>query len=151
MQYLTVTIPKKAVTIGSRIGLADTFLSRLVGLLGKSSLADGAGLLIRPSSGVHTMWMRFAIDVVALDKDLRVLKTWQRLPPGASPPSASEPTVFSSWLPARSTTSTSSLATNSPSPDHRYFPRDPRSSGRGILLALRALPWLTASSLTAFS
>ena len=26
MQYLTVTIPEKAVTIGSRIGLADTFL-----------------------------------------------------------------------------------------------------------------------------
>ena len=81
MQYFTVTIPKKAVTIGSRIGLADTFLTRLVGLLGKSSLEDGAGLLIRPSSGVHTMWMRFAIDVVALDRDFRVLKTWQRLRP----------------------------------------------------------------------
>jgi len=81
MQYLTVTIPKKAVTIGSQIGLADTFLTRLVGLLGKSSLEDGSGLLIRPSSGVHTMWMRFAIDVVALDRDLRVLRTWQRLHP----------------------------------------------------------------------
>ena len=81
MQYLTVTIPKKAVTVGSRIGLADTFLSRLFGLLGKSGLDDGAGLLIRPSSGVHTMWMRFAIDVIALDRDLRVLKTWQRLRP----------------------------------------------------------------------
>jgi uncharacterized membrane protein (UPF0127 family) len=81
VQYLTVTIPKKAVTIGSRIGLADTFITRLVGLLGKSRLEDGAGILIRPSSGVHTMWMRFAIDVVALDKDLRVIRTWQRLPP----------------------------------------------------------------------
>jgi len=81
VQFLTVTIPEKAVTIGSRIALADTFLTRLCGLLGKSSLEDGAGLLIRPSSGVHTMWMRFAIDVVALDKDLRVIRTWQRLPP----------------------------------------------------------------------
>jgi hypothetical protein len=81
MQYLTVTIPEKAVTIGSRIGLADTFLTRLFGLLGKSSLDDGSGILIRPSSGVHTMWMRFAIDVVALDKNLRVLKTWERLRP----------------------------------------------------------------------
>ena len=119
MQYLTVTIPKKAVTVGSRIGLADTFLSRLVGLLGKSSLDDGAGLLIRPSSGVHTMWMRFAIDVVALDKDLRVLKTWQRLPPGASPRSASEPTVFSNSLQARSTSSTSSPVTSSRSHSER--------------------------------
>ena len=81
MQYVTVTIPEKAVTIGSRIGIADTFLSRLIGLLGKSSLDDGSGLLIRPSSGVHTMWMRFAIDVIALDKELRVLKTWQRMRP----------------------------------------------------------------------
>lgn len=81
MQYLTVTIPQKAETIGSYIAVADTFLSRLIGLLGKSSLDDGAGLLIRPSSGVHTFWMRFAIDVVALDKDFRVLKTWQRLRP----------------------------------------------------------------------
>jgi uncharacterized membrane protein (UPF0127 family) len=81
MQYLTVTIPEKAVTIGSRIGLADTFVTRLFGLLGKSSLDDGSGILIRPSSGVHTMWMRFAIDVVALDKNLRVLKTWERLRP----------------------------------------------------------------------
>jgi uncharacterized protein len=81
VQFLTVTIPEKAVTVGSRIALADTFLTRLFGLLGKSSLEDGAGLLIRPSSGVHTMWMRFAIDVVALDKNLRVLQTWQRLPP----------------------------------------------------------------------
>lgn len=81
MQYLTVTIPEKAVTVGSRIGLADTFVTRLVGLLGKSSLDDGAGILIRPSTGVHTMWMRFAIDVVALDKNLRVIRTWQRLRP----------------------------------------------------------------------
>ncbi len=81
MQYLTVTIPKKAVTVGSRIGLADTFVTRLFGLLGKSSIDDGSGLLIRPSSGVHTMWMRFAIDVIALDKDMRVLRTWERLRP----------------------------------------------------------------------
>ena len=81
VQYLTVTIPEKAVTVGSRIGLADTWLTRLFGLLGKSSLDDGAGLLIRPSSGVHTMWMRFAIDVISLDKNLRVLNTWERLRP----------------------------------------------------------------------
>ena len=82
MQYFTVTIPKKAVTIGSRIGLADTFLTRLVGLLGKSSLEDGSGLLIRPSSGVHTMWMRFAIDVAFLDRAGTVLSLAHAVAPG---------------------------------------------------------------------
>lgn len=81
MKHLTVTIPEKAVTIGSRIGLADTSLTRLFGLLGKSGLEPGSGILIRPSSGVHTFWMRFSIDVVGLDQNLRVLKLWRQLRP----------------------------------------------------------------------
>lgn len=81
MQTLTVSIPEKAVTVGSQIGLADSFLSRLFGLLGKSGLEPGSGILIRPCSGVHTVGMRFPIDVVALDKNLRVVRTWRSLPP----------------------------------------------------------------------
>jgi uncharacterized membrane protein (UPF0127 family) len=43
------------------------------GLLGRRSLASGEGLLLKPASSVHTFFMRFAIDVVFLDRDLRVL------------------------------------------------------------------------------
>lgn len=81
MKLVTVTIPEKAVTVGSRIGLADTSLSRLFGLLGKRGLDPGSGILIRPSSSVHTFGMSFPIDVVALDRDLRVLKLWPKLVP----------------------------------------------------------------------
>jgi uncharacterized membrane protein (UPF0127 family) len=81
MKLITVSIPGKAVTIGSRIGLADTSLSRLFGLLGKRGLDPGNGILIRPSSGVHTFFMMFPIDVVALDRSLRVLKVWKKLGP----------------------------------------------------------------------
>lgn len=81
MKQLTVTIPQKSVTIGSKIGLADTSMTRLFGLLGKDGLEPGAGILIRPSSGVHTMGMKFAIDVVALDRNLCVVKLWPRLRP----------------------------------------------------------------------
>jgi uncharacterized protein len=81
MKQLTITIPHKSVTVGSQIGLADTSMTRLFGLLGKDGLDPGAGILIRPSSGVHTMGMRFAIDVIALDRDLRVVKLWPRLRP----------------------------------------------------------------------
>lgn len=80
MKHVTVTIPEKAVTIGSDIGLADTFSTRLFGLLGRTGLDPGSGILIRPSSGVHTIGMRFPIDVVGLDRRLRVLKIWRRLP-----------------------------------------------------------------------
>jgi hypothetical protein len=81
MKLMTVTIPEKAVTIGSRIGLADTSLSRLFGLLGKRTLDPGAGILIRPSTGVHTFGMLFPIDVVALDRNLCVVSLWRELPP----------------------------------------------------------------------
>jgi uncharacterized protein len=81
MKLVTITIPGKAVTIGSRIGLADTSLSRLFGLLGKRGLDPGSGILIRPSTGVHTFFMLFPIDVVALDRDLCVVSVWRRLRP----------------------------------------------------------------------
>ena len=71
----------RATTVGTRITIADTSLTRLIGLAGRRRLDAGCGLLIRPSSGVHTFGMLFAIDVVALSKDLRVLKIWERLAP----------------------------------------------------------------------
>ena len=53
----------------------------MVGLLGKRGLNAGEGLWIKPSSGVHTLGMMFGIDVIGLDKELRVVKLWPRLVP----------------------------------------------------------------------
>jgi uncharacterized membrane protein (UPF0127 family) len=71
----------RATTVGTRITIADTFLTRLIGLAGRKRLDAGCGLLIRPSSGIHTIGMRFPIDVVALNKKMVVLKLWQRVVP----------------------------------------------------------------------
>jgi len=54
--------------------LAETAFARLRGLLGRSSLAPGEGLLLRPASSIHTAFMRFSIDVVFVDRENRVLK-----------------------------------------------------------------------------
>lgn len=81
MKQLTVTIPQKSILVGEHIGLANTSLTRFFGLMGKRPLAPGSGILIRPSSGVHTMFMRFAIDVIGLDRQLRVVKLWPQLRP----------------------------------------------------------------------
>jgi hypothetical protein len=43
------------------------------GLLGRRNLPDGEGILLRPAGSVHTFFMRFAIDVVFLDRDLVVV------------------------------------------------------------------------------
>ena len=71
----------RATTVGTRITIADTSLTRLIGLVGRRRLDAGCGLLIMPSSGIHTFGMRFSIDVVALSKGLQVLKLWPSLPP----------------------------------------------------------------------
>jgi uncharacterized membrane protein (UPF0127 family) len=71
----------RSTLIGDRVEVADTALSRLFGLLGRSRLAAGGGLWIRPSSGVHTIGMLFPIDVIGLDKTLTVIKLWNRLAP----------------------------------------------------------------------
>ncbi len=53
--------------LGDAIRVADTELTRLVGLLGERGLPPGDGLLILPSQGVHTWGMLFPIDLVILD------------------------------------------------------------------------------------
>ncbi|WP_051309756.1 DUF192 domain-containing protein [Desulfogranum japonicum] len=53
---------------------AETMMSRLVGLLGRSGLGSGHGLLISPCNQVHTFFMRFVIDVVFLDSENHIVK-----------------------------------------------------------------------------
>ena len=54
--------------------LAETALTRMRGLLGRRQLPNGEGILLKPASSVHMAFMRFAIDAVFLDSDLRVVK-----------------------------------------------------------------------------
>jgi uncharacterized protein len=61
--------------------VADTPLMRLRGLLGRPRLVSGDGLLIRPTSAIHTCFMRFPIDAVFLDRDLVVLRVVSDLRP----------------------------------------------------------------------
>ena len=54
--------------------VAATPFTRMRGLLGRSSLPSGQGILLRPAASVHTFFMRFSIDVVFLDDELRVVQ-----------------------------------------------------------------------------
>lgn len=69
------------VVLADRVLKADTFLSRLVGLLGRDSLDEGEALWISPCKGVHTMGMRFPIDVIFLDESQRVVATREWVKP----------------------------------------------------------------------
>ena len=68
--------------VSRRVRSASSAWARLVGLLGQEAFTLEDGLWLKPSSGVHTFGMRFAIDIVALDRQNRVLRTWSSLSPG---------------------------------------------------------------------
>jgi uncharacterized membrane protein (UPF0127 family) len=68
-------------TVCERCSIAADPFTRARGLLGRSSLPSGEGILLRPASSVHTGFMRFAIDVVFLDRELTVLRVVERLAP----------------------------------------------------------------------
>ena len=59
----------------AHLEVATTFWTRLVGLQFRSQLPQDHGLLLAPSRGIHTFWMRFPIDVTFLDRKGRVLRT----------------------------------------------------------------------------
>jgi uncharacterized protein len=61
--------------------LAETPLARMRGLLGRSGLPVGEGLLLRPAASIHTGFMKFPIDAVFLDSTDRVLKVASELDP----------------------------------------------------------------------
>lgn len=62
--------------------IADTFLTRLKGLLGRQGLDEGQGLVIKPCNSVHMIGMKFPIDVIFVDKDDVVCHIIEDLAPG---------------------------------------------------------------------
>lgn len=67
--------------LASAAWTAHSPVSRLRGLLGRSGLEPGEALVLDPCSSVHTAFMRFAIDVVYLDRFKRVVKAVSQLKP----------------------------------------------------------------------
>lgn len=80
-EYLSVMNADRQAEIGNHIEVADTAAGRNKGLLGRSGLMSGEGLWIVPCEAVHTFAMKFAIDLVYLDRRRRVLKVRSRVGP----------------------------------------------------------------------
>ncbi len=55
--------------------------ARARGLLGRTGLTDGEGLWLKPCNGIHTVGMRFGIDVIILSENLTVMAVRSRVRP----------------------------------------------------------------------
>lgn len=73
---------RRGANLGAFIGVADTFWTRLRGLLGYPDLRPGHGLLLEGCQAVHMFGMKQALDVAFLSGDDRVVATYHDLRPG---------------------------------------------------------------------
>jgi len=71
----------KNTIIAETTEVADSVLSRLKGLLGRKDLPKGQGLVITDCRSIHMLFMRFAIDVVFVNKDNAVIGLVKNIKP----------------------------------------------------------------------
>ena len=81
MQHYHIVNLSRNTMVAQRAERAHTFAARLRGLMFRSHLAPGSGLVIEPNNNVHKFWMRFAIDVVFVDRADRVVGLVPAMPP----------------------------------------------------------------------
>jgi uncharacterized membrane protein (UPF0127 family) len=80
---LRITNQTRNIVLADHAQLADTYLSRLTGLLNRTRLNQGEALIITRCQQIHMFFMRFAIDVIFIDSSNRAvglvkdIKPWQ--------------------------------------------------------------------------
>ncbi len=83
MKTVRVENQTRGTELAARCEIADNILTRVRGLLGRATLEKGAALWIEPCPSVHMFGMKFAIDVLFLSREGRVVDWTENLAPGA--------------------------------------------------------------------
>ncbi len=81
MQTLNLYNSTKNIQIAKNILVAESFYSKLKGLMGKSTLGKDTAIFFKGCPSVHTFFMQFPIDVVFLDKNMVVTSITESLKP----------------------------------------------------------------------
>ena len=69
-----LTNSRNAAVVADNLLTAFDSKTRNKGLLGRNGLPEGSALIIAPSNAVHTLFMRFSIDVAFVERSGRILK-----------------------------------------------------------------------------
>ncbi|UCB56768.1 MAG: DUF192 domain-containing protein [Candidatus Omnitrophota bacterium] len=81
METVEVLNATKSIVVATQAELAVSLGQRMKGLIGRSSLPFNEALILKPCSSIHTFFMRFAIDVLFLNKEMRIIRMLQNMPP----------------------------------------------------------------------
>lgn len=69
----TYAVSQAGRPLATRVAVANSFFTRFRGLMLRKTLAPGEGLLLKNCSAIHCCFMRFPIDVLYLDNEMRVV------------------------------------------------------------------------------
>lgn len=67
--------------IADEVRVAQNFFTRSFGLLLKKSLSESEGLIIKPCCSIHTFFMKFAIDVLFINKKNEIVALYENIKP----------------------------------------------------------------------
>jgi hypothetical protein len=79
--YLIAFNKTRGIALALRAVNAETWDSRMRGLLGRTGMDQDEALWLAPCSQIHMFFMKFAIDAIFLDKNRRVLRIFENLKP----------------------------------------------------------------------
>jgi uncharacterized membrane protein (UPF0127 family) len=83
MRRVRVINNTRGTVLAESAELADNYWTRFMGLMGRSELPTGSGLVLKPGGGIHMWFMRIPHDVIHVDKAdrvthvLRGIKPWR--------------------------------------------------------------------------
>ena len=84
MKSVRIVNRTREAVLGSRVGLADSWLERVRGFLRRPEPRQGDGLLLSPCRAVHMVGMAYPLDVIFIDRHGQIVAQYSRLKPGRS-------------------------------------------------------------------
>lgn len=80
MKHTVIDAPSRRILF-DLCRVANTFASRFLGWMGKRYAAGSEAIIFYRTSSLHTFFMRFSIDVIYLDRDMRVMRVVEMIKP----------------------------------------------------------------------
>ena len=81
MKTIRIWNATRTAWVAEQVRLANTWGTRLRGMLGRPEPGADEGMLIVPCQAVHMYWMKYALDVAFLSPDGRIVELYHGLGP----------------------------------------------------------------------
>jgi len=79
-KYFSISV-RDGILISKKALLADTFLSRLIGLTFRKTMPEDEALIFYKAPAIHTFFMRFSFDLVFLDRENKIMRICESIKP----------------------------------------------------------------------